>query len=437
MGLRVVPAAARIVAGLCVASSAACALAIGLNDLSEVPCVGDCDGGGDGSNALDAVAGDEDVAAMGGDAQRDATADVAADRIQADAADAAADTADAADAADGADNGTGEADAPADAARDGTQSDGDAAEAAAPCSCLPGYKLSDGSCLGYMPPDHSCLPAGLVALPRTGWVATSSPISGDAGDVAANALDGVECSRFSTGGSQATGQWFQLDMGATFKFSVVVLDATNDLADFPSNYAAYVSTDGATWGSPVATGLGSSSGVTTILFAEQTARYIKVQLTAPASTSWSIDEVKVFSLHPPSGTPLPVSQSGWTATSSINGATAPWAVDGDLLTRFTTATGATAGQWLEVNMGKPTTFSLITMDTYGGGPGCTDFARGYAMYASSDGSTWTPLAMGNGSSAIVTTSSPTQTAQYIQIQLTETLGPWWSIAEFNVYTPSP
>ena len=149
------------------------------------------------------------------------------------------------------------------------------------------------------------------------------------------------------------------------------------------------------------------------------------------------DEIKVFSLHPPSGTPLPVSQAGWTATSSVNGTTAPLSVDGNLATRFTTATNATAGQWLEVNMGKPTTFSLITMDTYGQLPGCTDYARGYAVYVSSNGSTWTPLAMGNGSSAIVTTSFATQTAQYIQVQVTQTLGPWWSIAELNVYTLSP
>jgi hypothetical protein len=187
----------------------------------------------------------------------------------------------------------------------------------------------------------------------------------------------------------------------------------------------------------VATGLGSSSGVTTILFPEQTARYIKIQLTAAASTSWSLDEIKVFSLHPPSGTPVPVSQSGWTATSSVNGSTAPLGVDGNLTTRFTTGSNATAGEWLEVNMGKPTTFSLMTMDTYGGGPGCTDEARAYAVYVSSDGSAWTPLAMGTGSSAIVTTPFATQTAQYIQIQLTQTLGPWWSIAELNVYTLSP
>jgi hypothetical protein len=422
-----------LLAGLCIASSAACALAIGLNDLQEVQCVGECDGGSDGSDLGDAVPRDEDVGAMEGDVQSDAAADIVTDRMQADAADAG----DAAYAADGAENGAGEADAPADVARDGMQPDGDAGEAAAPCPCLPGYKLPDGSCLGYMPPDHSCLPGGLVALPRTGWAASSSPIVSDAGDVAANALDGVECSRFSTDGSQAAGQWFLLDMGAAFKFSVIVLDATNDLTDFPRNYAAYVSTDGATWGSPVGTGLGSSSGVTTILFAEQTARYIKIELTAAASTSWSLDEIKVFSLHPPSGTPVPVSQSGWTATSSINGSTAPLAVDGYLPSRFTTGTNATAGQWLEVNMGKPTTFSLMTMDTYGAGPGCTDEARAYAMYLSSDGSTWTPLAMGTGSSAIVATSFATQTAQYIQVQLTQTAGPWWSIAELNVYTPSP
>jgi hypothetical protein len=286
-----------------------------------------------------------------------------------------------------------------------------------------------------MPPGGTCLPDGLVPLPRTGWVATSST-SGT--DVAANAIDGVECSRFSTDINQAAGQWLQIDMGTPFLFSAVVLDASDDAANFPNAFAAYVSWDGVNWGSPVATGLGSSSGVTTILFPEQNARYVRIELTAGTNVWWAVDEIKVFSVHPPSGTPVPLPQSSWTASSSVNASTAPLGIDGNLVTRFTTGTDATAGQWFQVNMGAPVAFNQITMDTSGQPAGCTDWARGYAVYVADDGTNWTAVAMGqDATDSIVTVTFPPQKAQYISVQLTQTTGPWWSIGELNVYTPAP
>ncbi len=130
------------------------------------------------------------------------------------------------------------------------------------------------------------------ALPRTGWVATASASGG--GNPADNAIDGVISTRWATGASQANGQWFRVDMGSAQSFSRIVLDCSSASGDYPRGYQVHVSNDGLNWGSPVATGTGSS-GVTTITFAAQTARYIRVTQTGSASGIWwSINEFNVY-----------------------------------------------------------------------------------------------------------------------------------------------
>jgi uncharacterized repeat protein (TIGR02543 family) len=129
------------------------------------------------------------------------------------------------------------------------------------------------------------------ALPRTGWAASAS--SSASFDSPANAIDGNITTRWSTGASQANGQWFQVDMGSAQIFSQIVLDAGSSTGDYPRGYQVNVSNDGSNWGSPVATGTGSA--VTTITFATQTARYIRVTQTGSASGIWwSMHEFNVY-----------------------------------------------------------------------------------------------------------------------------------------------
>ncbi|TMD44192.1 MAG: hypothetical protein E6I90_09780 [Chloroflexi bacterium] len=52
--------------------------------------------------------------------------------------------------------------------------------------------------------------------------------------------------------------------------------------------------DGSTWGNAIASGQGSSA-YTVIPFTKQSARYIKVVLTASSGSWWSIDEFYAFS----------------------------------------------------------------------------------------------------------------------------------------------
>jgi sialate O-acetylesterase len=136
-------------------------------------------------------------------------------------------------------------------------------------------------------------PSGNVALSRSGWVATASVSAG--GQPASNAIDGDPSTRWATGVSQANGQWFQIDFGATNTFSKIVLDATASSGDYPRGYQVNISNDGNTWGSPIASGAGSSA-VTTINFTARTARYIRVTQTTTGSTGnwWSIHEFNVY-----------------------------------------------------------------------------------------------------------------------------------------------
>jgi hypothetical protein len=84
-------------------------------------------------------------------------------------------------------------------------------------------------------------------------------------------------------------------MQATQSFSKIVLDNGQQGSDFPRGYAVYVSNDGSNWGSAIATGTGSGS-TTMITFPTQSARYIKVALTAGDGLWWwSLDEFTVYS----------------------------------------------------------------------------------------------------------------------------------------------
>jgi hypothetical protein len=128
-----------------------------------------------------------------------------------------------------------------------------------------------------------------VILLREGWIATASLNTG----TAVNGLDGKLGTRWNTGVGQANGQWYQFDMRAPQTFNLITLNADGNTSDYPRAYQVLVSTDSTNWGSPVATGSGSSSMVS-IAFATQTARYVRIVQTGSSSNWWSIAELNVY-----------------------------------------------------------------------------------------------------------------------------------------------
>ena len=160
-------------------------------------------------------------------------------------------------------------------------------------------------------------------LNRITWVASSSTSGSDDPD---NALDGNLSTRWSTGASQASGQWFQVDMGSANVFNKIVLNAANSPNDYPRGYQVLVSNDGVNWSGPVASGAGNS-GITTITFANVAAQYIRIVQTGSVSgLFWSIHEFNVFGAPPfaPTGfTAVPVASGrvdvSWTGSAGATG----------------------------------------------------------------------------------------------------------------------
>ena len=137
-------------------------------------------------------------------------------------------------------------------------------------------------------------------LDRLLWIASSSTSGSDDPN---NALDGNLATRWSTGGSQTPGQWFQVDMGSVNVFNKIVLNYINSANDYPRGYQVTVSYDGINWSGPIASGVGVSSS-TTISFATQAARYIRITQTGSVGgTFWSIDEFNVFGTVPSTTVP--------------------------------------------------------------------------------------------------------------------------------------
>src|SRR5579859_1849146 len=286
-----------------------------------------------------------------------------------------------------------------------------------------------------------------TALPRTGWVATASNTSGD---VPANALDGNEATRFSTGAPMANGMWFQVDMQAARTFDQITMDSGGSANDYARGYAVYASSDGVNFGNPIATGTGTAPRIS-VSFATQTARYLKIVQTGAASFWWSLAELNVYTSGatadagapetgaaeagaPETGTSeTALPRTGWVATASNTSGDVPAnALDGNEATRFSTGTPMANGMWFQVDMQAARTFNQITMDS---GGSANDYARGYAVYASSDGVNFgNPIATGTGTAPRISVSFATQTARYLKIVQTGAASFWWSLAELDVYT---
>ncbi len=273
---------------------------------------------------------------------------------------------------------------------------------------------------------------GAVALNRAGWSATASSTPTNScctGDVPANALDGNSSTRWSSGVAQASGQWFQIDMGSPQSFNGLTLDAYNSGGDYPRGYQVFVSDDGTNWGNAVVSGNGSQ--FTTIAFADQVARYIKIVQTGSAGNWWSIYELNVY------GYPA-LNRSGWTASASstptnscCTGDVPAHALDGNIATRWSTGVAQASGQWFQIDMGVVQSFNGIALDAASSGG---DYPRGYQVFVSNDGSNWgSAVASGSGSAQLVTITFSLQSARYIKIAQTGSAGNWWSIHELNVY----
>jgi len=136
------------------------------------------------------------------------------------------------------------------------------------------------------------------------------------------------------------------------------------------------------------------------------------------------------------GTMTALDRTGWTGIESpAIGNDAPSnMLDDDADTRWSTDTTMEPGQYFIIDMQASRSFSRIVMDSANSGG---DYARGYEVYVSNDGSAWgSPIASRTQISdePVITVDFETQSAQYLKVVQTGSTAGFWSIHEFNVYT---
>jgi glucosylceramidase len=133
-----------------------------------------------------------------------------------------------------------------------------------------------------------------------GWTATASPPGPSnpccTGDIAANAVDDDASTRYSTGEGQGPGEYLQVDFGRPEPVAQLVLDTGASTGDFPRGFSVTESMDGVNWSQPVATGAGNGQ-ITAITLNSHPVRYVRVTLTAPVGSWWSVADVRAYAYN--------------------------------------------------------------------------------------------------------------------------------------------
>jgi hypothetical protein len=232
----------------------------------------------------EAAEGDEASSSEGAMSMESGSLDDVATRVDSDSASADSGEHDARSEEGAIESGTSDSSSPDSGTTDATV-DAGASDAGVDDAPPPDAGGADSPAVDSGPP---------TPLSRAGWVATAFMSLGT--NPPSYVLDGSGTTRWTAGVSQAATQWFEVDMTATHTFREIALDAgTQWTADYMRGYQVFVSSDGSTWGSPIATGVGASQ-VVTIDFAPVSARYIRVVLTAASPTTkwWSVAEWNVL-----------------------------------------------------------------------------------------------------------------------------------------------
>lgn len=236
-------------------------------------------------------------------------------------------------------------------------------------------------------------------------------------------LDGNVGTVWQTGAAQTPGQNLTIDLGRNVDMDKVLFDAGAATAnDYPRVYDVFTSYDNTNW-TQVASGYGSNRVVQADFQGTKNGRYLRIVSNGTSSQWWSVAEVAISS-----GTSL--DRGGWAVTSSV-GATPANMLDGNTGTRWTTGVAQAAGQSVTVDMGALVTLNNVTTDTAKNTTDEDDWARGYSLQLSRDGSTWNTVATGVGTRKATTIGFTAQAARYFRLTQTGSAGNWWSIGELT------
>ncbi|WP_256761870.1 discoidin domain-containing protein [Cohnella sp. WQ 127256] len=129
-----------------------------------------------------------------------------------------------------------------------------------------------------------------------------------------------------------------------------------------------------------------------------------------------------------------LSNFGWTAVAShnsgVNNGNAANMIDGNSTTQWSSDSLMVPGMNFVVDLKAAQSIGRIVIHSPG-----NDYARGYEIYVSDDGTTWgAPVASGTGSGTEIIADLGMVTGQFIKVQLTESSSSWWKVSEFSLFT---
>jgi hypothetical protein len=170
---------------------------------------------------------------------------------------------------------------------------GDASSAAGSAGAGAGGTLNVVGGSGGAGGGASGTPPTLAACNRSQWAASAfgSYTIGDGGPPA-NAIDGEQSTRWTSGANQATGQWFAVDLGGQFTLTTIDLYSTR-VSDRPVGVLLELD------GKSVAATITSTPFGTELVFPATRASALRLVLSSAAADWWSIDELEASCLATP------------------------------------------------------------------------------------------------------------------------------------------
>jgi galactose oxidase len=292
-----------------------------------------------------------------------------------------------------------------------------------------------------------------AALASSGWTAVASDQAGSY--PAGNAIDGNKATIWHSKYSPAAvplPHSITIDMHATNYVSGLTYLPRQDTSfngDI-GQYSISVSQDGINWGTPVVSGTwADDKSAKQATFGSVSARYVRLTALTEAGNRgpWtSAAEIGLVGSGPPIGPAL--SHTGWTASADSE-ASATYAaanvLDGNGTTMWHTAfTGTVPPLPHSITIDMQRVYLVSGLSYLPRQDSSMNGTIGrYAIYVSSDGSTWgSPVASGtwaNNRTPKAAVFSPVS-ARFVRLTaLTESgnRGPWTSAAEINIHGPAP
>ncbi|WP_238018152.1 discoidin domain-containing protein [Dactylosporangium sp. AC04546] len=226
--------------------------------------------------------------------------------------------------------------------------------------------------------------------------------------------------------SQGASKWLQVDLGSTQTVNRVVLQHAGaggeNTAWNTRDFNVQVSTNGTTW-TTVATVTGNTASVTTHNLAPVPARYVRVNVTTPASdgnAAARVYELEVYGGTSTAGN-LALNKAATADSSCAAAEAAAKAVNGSVSGGNADKwCSLGASKWLQVDLGAAQTVGRVVLKHAGaGGENSAWNTRDFNLQVSTDGTAWTTVATVTGNTLGSTTHvfTPTQ-ARYIRLNVT-------------------